>query len=102
IQCKVKLLNAGSAQLRPNMRVPVRIVTQTRQQSLYVSTGPGIGAGKTQKVFVLKDGTAEAREVNFGFRTSDKVEVVSGLKAGEKVVISDMSLYTGKTRLKVK
>lgn len=102
IQCKVKLVNAGSAQLRPNMRVPVRIVTQTRQQSLYLKTGPGIGAGKTQRVFVFKDGLAEAREVNFGFRTSDKVEILSGLQAGEQVVISDMSLYEGKTRLKVK
>lgn len=102
IQFKVKLQKANSDKLRPKMKVPVRIVTDTKQRSVFIPNGPGILAGKSQRVFVLQDGRAVARNVELGFRTSDKVEVLSGLKAGEKVVLSDMSMYEGKSELKVK
>lgn len=102
IQFKIKLQKANSDKLRPKMKVPVRIVTGTKQRSVYIPNGPGILAGKSQKVFVLKEGKAIAKTVELGFRTSDKVEVISGLQAGDKVILSDMSTYEGKSELKVK
>lgn len=102
IQFKIKLHKSDSQKLRPKMKVPVRIVTDTKQRSVYIPNGPGILAGKSQKVFVLEGGKAVSRTVELGFRTSDKVEVISGLKAGEKVVLSDMSVYEGKSELNVK
>lgn len=102
IQFKIRLRKADSDKLRPKMKVPVRVITDTRQRSIYIPNGPGILAGKSQKVFVLQAGEAVARTVELGFRTSDKVEVVSGLKAGEKVILSDMSVYEGKSELRVR
>jgi len=102
IQFKVRLRKADSDKLRPKMKVPVRIVTDTRQRSIYIPNGPGILAGNSQRVFVLEGGRAVARMVELGFRTSDKVEIISGLKPGEKVVLSDMSGYEGKNELKVR
>lgn len=102
IQFKVRLRKADSEKLRPKMKVPVRIITDTRQRSIYIPNGPGILAGKSQRVFVLQDGKAVVRTVELGFRTSDKVEVISGLKAGDKVILSDMSVYEEKTELRVR
>lgn len=102
IQFKIRLRKADSDKLRPKMKVPVRIITDTKQRSIYIPNGPGILAGKSQKVFVLQGDKALLRSVELGFRTSDKVEVISGLKAGEKVILSDMSVYEGKTELRVK
>lgn len=102
IQFKIRLRKADSDKLRPKMKVPVRIVTGTKQQSMYIPNGPGILAGKSQKVFVLQGDKAEARNVELGFRTSDKVEVISGLKAGDKVILSDMSVYEEKTEIRVR
>lgn len=102
VQFKVKLKKANSDKLRPKMKVPVYIITDTRQRSIYIPNGPGILSGKAQKIFVLEGGRAVARNVELGFRTSDKVEVIKGLKAGEKVVLSDMSVYEGKTELQVR
>jgi len=102
IQFKVRLRKADSDKLRPKMKVPVRIITDTKQRSIYIPNGPGILAGKSQKVFVLQAGKAVARTVELGFRTSDKVEIISGLKAGEKVILSDMSVYEGKSELRVR
>lgn len=102
IQFKIKLQKADSQKLRPKMKVSVRIITDTKQRSIYIPNGPGILAGKSQKIFVLEGGKAVARTVELGFRTSDKVEVISGLKAGEKAILSDMSVYEGKSELQVK
>ena len=44
--------------------------------------------GQLQSVFVVEDGIAHTRLVTTGRRTSDAAEILSGLNAGEKVVIS--------------
>jgi RND family efflux transporter MFP subunit len=43
--------------------------------------------GQLQSVFVVEDGVAHTRLVTTGRRTKDAVEVLSGLNAGEKVVL---------------
>ena len=43
--------------------------------------------GQLQSVFVVEDGVAHTRLVTTGRRTGDAVEVLSGLNAGEKVVL---------------
>lgn len=102
IRFKVRLHKADSDKLRPKMKVPVRIVTDTKSHGMYIPNGQGVSGGTSIKVFVLEDGQAVARTIETGLRTSDKIEVISGLKVGEKVVLSDMSLYKNKSKLKVK
>ncbi len=41
-----------------------------------------------RKVFVYEDGRAVARSVTTGIRTEDRVEIVSGVEVGERVVVS--------------
>lgn len=43
--------------------------------------------GQLQSVFVVEDGVAHTRLVTTGRRTKDGVEVLSGLNAGEKLVV---------------
>jgi RND family efflux transporter MFP subunit len=43
--------------------------------------------GQLQSVFVVEDGVAHTRLVTTGRRTKDAVEVLSGLNAGEKLVV---------------
>jgi membrane fusion protein (multidrug efflux system) len=41
-------------------------------------------------VFVIKDGKAEQRAIEAGTRTESMVQVLSGLKAGEQVIVSNL------------
>lgn len=45
--------------------------------------------GEKTTVFVVSNGQIEDRAVNLGIQTATDAEVVSGLKAGEEVVVSD-------------
>jgi membrane fusion protein (multidrug efflux system) len=43
-----------------------------------------------RRVFVVTDGVAKAVPVELGARTSDRVQVLSGLKPGDQVVTSNL------------
>ena len=60
-------------------------------------SGPG-----DYTLFVLEGNVLTPREVKLGECNYDYIEVVEGLEEGEQVVVSDMSKYKGKEKLKVK
>jgi RND family efflux transporter MFP subunit len=57
------------------------------QQVVAVPLAALMERGQLQSVFVVEDGVAHTRLVTTGRRSKDAVEVLSGLNAGEKVVL---------------
>ena len=53
-------------------------------------------------VFVVKDDRVERRAVRVGLETGDEVEVVSGLTAGERVVVDAPAQLKDGDRVKVR
>ena len=65
---------------------------ESGQLSVYLQQADGTLAalmerGQLQSVFVVEDGVAHTRSVTTGRRANNAVEVLSGLNAGEKVVL---------------
>lgn len=89
----IQLNQKDSKVLRPNQKVDVFLVTATRNGVLRVANGPAFNGSGQQEVFVLKNGVAERRTVKTGLSNFDFVEVISGLKAGDEVITSDMGDY---------
>ena len=52
-------------------------------------------------LFVLDGNMLHPRQVRLGECNYDYIEVVSGLESGEQVIVSDMTKYKGKEKLKV-
>lgn len=52
-------------------------------------------------VYVVKDGVAERRVVTLGRQVDDKIEVLSGVEAGEKVAITSLSKIKNGTPVEV-
>jgi RND family efflux transporter MFP subunit len=59
---------------------------QGRRQVLMLPAGAETEQGQVQSVMVAQDGYARGRLVTLGQRTGDRVEILSGLSAGEAVV----------------
>jgi RND family efflux transporter MFP subunit len=57
------------------------------QKVVAVPLAAVVERGQLQSVFAVEDGVAHIRLVTTGRRTKDAVEVLSGLNAGEKVVL---------------
>jgi len=74
--------------LRAKLQVEVRLIVSVNPQTIRISNGDyyfGPGSGE---LFVRVGDKLEKRKVKFGGASFDYVEVVSGIKAGETVVIS--------------
>jgi len=89
----IQLNQKDSKELRPNQKVDVFLVTATRNGVLRIANGPAFNGSNLQEVFVLKNGIAERRAVKTGLSNFDYVEILSGLKAGDEVITSDMGDY---------
>lgn len=89
----IQLDNARNEALRPNMKVEVYVVTSKSAKTLRVANGPAFTGKRKQYVYVLENGSARRREIETGLSNFDYVEIKSGLKPGEKVILINMNGY---------
>jgi Cu(I)/Ag(I) efflux system membrane fusion protein len=86
--------------LKPQMFTNVEIKINLGSR-LAVPTAAVIDTGMRQIVYVDKgEGNFEPREVELGLRSEDLVEIIRGLKAGEKVAASANFLVDSEAQLK--
>ena len=78
----------ADASLRPGMFARVRLITSESADSLVVPEQALVPQGSEQFVYKVIDGRAVRAKVEVGQRRDGKVEMVSGVTAGEVVVIS--------------
>jgi HlyD family secretion protein len=87
--------------LRANLRADVFVVTRAHRGVLRVKNGPFYQGGQEQPVFVLAGGRAVRRVVRFGDSNTDYVQVLSGLRTGEEIIVSDTKAYVDTPELTV-
>ncbi len=90
------------AGLKQNQRVSVRVVLETRSDVLKVPRGPFLEAGSGRHAYVFANGMAEQRSIEVGATSISEVEIVSGLEAGDEIIISDTTRFEGASRVLVR
>lgn len=79
------------AELRQNQRLSARVLLERRDAVLGVQRGPFVEQYGGRAAWVLDaNGVATKREVQLGAQSIDRIEVKSGLKAGEQVVVGGL------------
>ena len=91
VEVKLSLPQAPPAFLREDMTLSVEVETGRRDRSLVVPTAALVGAsaGDSAVVHVLRDGRVQAQTLRLGLRTLDGAEVLSGLAAGDVVLVGN-------------
>jgi RND family efflux transporter MFP subunit len=86
--------------LRPDMYVDVELPL-AGPAGLTVPQDAVIDSGSQQRVFVERSsGVFEPRQVQTGWRSGDRIEIVQGLAEGERVVAAGTFLVDSESRLK--
>ncbi len=93
VKLLVSLAQANHPSLRHKLRVETNIITEQKEKSLVVEAGPAINGKGKQDVYVLAKGQAIKKSIEFGITDSKRVEVLNGLQAGDKIIISDVAKY---------
>jgi multidrug efflux pump subunit AcrA (membrane-fusion protein) len=76
------------------MSAQAELVVASKSGALVVPEGAVLTRDGASVLFVVVDNRAEQREVQTGIRANGKLEIVSGLQAGEAVVIVGQDLLT--------
>ena len=85
---EISFANNDSAKLKAGMLADVLFSTDKIETGLSVPVSALLAGAKDAKVFVVNGTHVEQRSIKTGIITPDKVQVLEGLQAGEKVVIS--------------
>ncbi len=86
-EIKVSFIDEPPTGLRTNMTADIVISLEVKENVLSVPRRAVQRVGEKTMVEVSKDGVIEEREVEVGLRGDDLIEIVSGVKEGEKVII---------------
>jgi membrane fusion protein, copper/silver efflux system len=98
LKARIEVENQGYA-LRPDMLVNVELPVAF-SHALVVPAGAVLDSGLKKTVFVERgEGLFSPRTVEAGRRFDDRVEIVKGLQAGEKIVVSGNFLVSSESRL---
>jgi HlyD family secretion protein len=82
--------------IRQSQRVTARLVFDRKTNVLKVPRGPFLESGNGRTAYVVDaTGVAVRRSIEVGAVSVSEVEVVKGLAEGDKVVVSDTSVFEG-------
>ena len=83
---RIRVTDTGGL-LRPGMFARVAIVYERKLDALQIPRTALLDGDGPPKVFIVKDGKAAERTVQLGLSNGAYVEVITGLKDGEQVVV---------------
>ncbi len=99
VKARVEMANPGY-KLKPDMFVNA-IIRIPLVKGIVIPVTAVIDTGKRQVVWVeTSPGMFEPRDVQVGERVDDKVQILSGLKSGDKVAVSGGYLIDSESQLK--
>ena len=94
VASRVRFSDEIPANIRQNQRLTTRILLDERSSVLTLKRGPFLESGGGRVAYVLRDDDiAERRQIEVGGRSLNAVEIVSGLNAGDRVIISSIEQF---------
>ena len=108
VNTKTRMLGFGALVQNPDLRLKANayargeLILETNVPMLVVPLDAIINFSGLNKVFVIENNTASAREVKVGRIKDGKQEVLEGLKAGEIVVVTGQGKLINGSKVEVK
>lgn len=101
ISFSVRLDEDNHPRLRSGLKTDVYVMNAVKEDVLRIANASYyIGKGEYD-LFVVNDDELLRRKVRLGDSNFEYVEVVSGLQEGDRAVVSDMSAFKDKTKVKI-
>jgi HlyD family secretion protein len=99
VTARVRFAGDTPQNLRQNQRLSVRVVLDERRDVVMVARGPFIEIGRGRSAYVVDGDHAVRREIRTGASSVDKVEILDGLRPGERIVISGTEAFRDAERV---
>jgi HlyD family secretion protein len=101
VAARLRFDGARPAELRQNQRLSVRVLLDRRPDVLMLPRGSFVDTDGGHFAYVVRDDVAERRPIRLGAHSLAQVEVLSGLRAGDRVVIAGSENFGGAARVAI-
>jgi Cu(I)/Ag(I) efflux system membrane fusion protein len=100
-KARIEVRNTGTYDLKPDMFATVKIVSPLSVEAVVVPEQAIIRSGERNiAVIALGGGYFDPREVKLGVQSEGYVQVLDGIKEGERIVVSSQFLIDSESNLK--
>jgi len=95
VQVDVELTSQLPDEARPDLSIDGEIFITQKQNSLYVRRPAFSQANQTMAIYLLNKEQTQAQQipVEFGLSSSIDIEILSGLKAGDRIIVSEQTSF---------
>jgi HlyD family secretion protein len=87
--------------LRQSQRVTARLLIEEKPNVLMVARGPFVEQDGGRYAYVVRDGIAVRTPITMGATSISAVEILSGLKQGDKVVVAGTDAFNNAARISI-
>jgi HlyD family secretion protein len=99
VVARVRFGDDKPAGLRQNQRLTTRILIDEHPNVLMVERGSFVDSGAGRVAYIVRNGVAERSPIQVGATSLNAVEIVSGVKEGDRIVISGTDAFNGAQRV---
>ncbi len=101
VSARLRFAGETPKQLRQNQRLSVRVLLDKRDNVLTVQRGSFVDESGGSYAYVVRDGIATKTPIRVGASSIDKVEILDGLKEGDRIVISGTDSFKNAARVAI-
>jgi HlyD family secretion protein len=87
--------------LRQSQRVTARLLIEEKPNVLMVARGPFVESEGGRFAYVVRDGIAVRTPITMGATSISAVEIIQGLKQGDKVVVAGTDAFNNANRVSI-
>lgn len=101
VLARVRFTGAQPQGLRQSQRVQARLLIDEKKDVLMLPRGPFVEAQGGRFVYVVENGIAWRRPVTLGATSVGTVEILAGLKPGDRVVVAGAEAFDNAAQVKI-
>ena len=102
MECLIRIDKGDIANLRPDQQLEIRVVISYKDNVLRLTNGPYYKDRGYKEMYVVRGNKAYRTKILFGDANFDYVEVLEGLQAGEKVIVTDIAEKYSREEIRVR
>jgi HlyD family secretion protein len=101
VLARVRFNGAQPNGLRQNQRVSARLLIEERPNVVMLPRGPFVESEGGRYAYVMRDGIAVRTPIKLGATSVSAVEILSGVKLGDQVVIAGTDSFANAARVSI-
>ncbi|MFC2102672.1 efflux RND transporter periplasmic adaptor subunit, partial [Bacteroidota bacterium] len=98
----VALSDKSNTNLRPHLKVDVYPIIASKKDVILLPNEAAFTGASEQVLFVIKEGKAYRKDVTTGLSNYEYIEILTGIDAGDEVIVSNMKEYKRRKSIPIK